>query len=331
MTTLEPPTGKTTTAVQREAGSPDPMSGEADRPPAAPDDALRRFSALSGDWFWVQDAQLRLTYMSSRMGEQKGLDLSAYLGAKRWEQPALNLSQADWERHREQIERHEPFKDFEIHCRADDGHTVWLSLSAQPLFDEVGAFSGYLGVGRDITGQKRVAQLQRLEHAVARGIAEGATISQSIEAMLRGVGEAEGWERADFWTVDEGAWVLRRTHGDPGDIALKPGEGLAGSVWQSGDPLWIADAVHDPRTMSALLPEETGLRARVLFPVRHGPRVVGVLELASRAIRAPEPRFLATLEALCHQVGLLLQRAAAEQGRRDSEARLRSLTNLSAD
>src|SRR6185295_18624069 len=164
----------TNKAAQREPGAQDPMKDDTEAPPPPGDDPLRRFSALSGDWFWVQDAQLRLTYLSSRL--EPGVDLALYLGARRWEQPALNLTQADWDQHRAQVERHEAFKDFEIQCLTDDGRTLWLSLSAQPLLDEDGSFSGYLGVGRDVTQQKRIEQLRRLEHAVARAIAEGANV-----------------------------------------------------------------------------------------------------------------------------------------------------------
>lgn len=345
MATRMPQTGTTTTAAQHEAGAPDPMKDETEAPSPPGDDPLRRFSALSGDWFWVQDAQLRLTYLSSRLGEHSGVDVALYLGAKRWDQPALNLSQGDWDRHRAQVERHEAFKDFEIQCVTDDGRTVWLSLSGQPLLDEDGSFSGYLGVGRDVTQQKRIEQLRRLEHTVARVIAEGANVVESVQAMLRHIGEDEGWDCADFWRVDESALVLRpferwsapgidaafRLHGRPADVSLKPGVGLAGSAWQSGQPLWVADAMRDPRAMSALMPEETGLRAAVLFPVGHGGRVVGVLDLSSRAIRSPEPRFLETLETIAHHLGPLLKNASAEQARRDSDVRLRSLTHLSAD
>ncbi|TAK85916.1 MAG: diguanylate cyclase [Betaproteobacteria bacterium] len=324
------PTGKTTrTAARREADAFDP----------------RRLGALSGDWFWVQDARLRLTHLSGSLGEKAGVDLAAYLGAKRWDQPALNLTQDDWDRHRAQVERREPFHDFEIQCLADDGRTLWLSLSAQPVLDEADRFNGYVGVGRDITAQKRSEQLLRLEHAVARSLAEASSTSDALKATLGTIGESEGWDCADFWKVDDAAWVLRRVErwsapgiearftasGKPADIALQPGVGLAGSVWQSGEPLWIADAVKDPRAATSLMPEETGLHSVLLFPVRHGRRVVGVLDFRCRAVRAPEPRFLETLQALSHHIGPLLQRALAEQARRESEARFRSLTNLASD
>jgi len=48
---------------------------------------FRGFSELSGDWYWEQDAQFRLTFMSSRPGEKPDVDLAAYLGRKRWTSP----------------------------------------------------------------------------------------------------------------------------------------------------------------------------------------------------------------------------------------------------
>lgn len=306
---------------------------------------FRGFSELSGDWYWEQDAQFRLTFMSSRLGEKPGVDLAAYLGAKRWDQPALNLTQADWDQHRAQLERHEPFRDFEIQCLADDGRMVWLSLSGQPVFEDAGCFRGYVGVGRDITEHKRAEQLLGLEHAVARCLAEVASAPEALTGALRAICEADAWDCADFWKVDDAAWVLRRFEhwsapgmaailsmaGRPTDAALTPGAGLAGTVWQSGEPLWISDSTQDPRALRALMPKETGLRTALLYPVRHGRRVVGVLDLSCRATRAPEKRLLDTLNAIGNQIGQLLQRAVAERARRESEVRLRSLTNLSSD
>jgi diguanylate cyclase (GGDEF)-like protein/PAS domain S-box-containing protein len=304
------------------------MKEEAEGAPPAGEDPLRRFSALSGDWFWVQDAQLRLTYLSSRLGERLGLDLAQYLGARRWDQPALNLSRADWERHRAQVERHEPYKDFEIECLADDGRAVWLSLSAQPLIDEEGGFSGYLGVGRDVTHQKRIEQLSALEHRIARAIAEAPNVVESVQAMLRSLGEGEGWDRADLWRVDDKAWVLRLLErwsapGSDPEVALgagaqpiKPGAGPIGAAWQSGEARWIPDSAG---------------RSRVLFPVARAGRVLAVIDLSSRAIRAPDPRFLASLEAITYQLAPLLEGSSAEQARRDADQRFRSLTQLAAD
>jgi PAS domain S-box-containing protein len=116
---------------------------------------FRSLTQLSSDWYWEQDAQFGLTFMSGRMGERTGLDASAYLGRKRWDTPALNLSDDDWAKHRAQLERHEPFRDFEMQRPAEGGGSRWISLHGEPLFDDAGKFVGYRGVGSDITERKQ--------------------------------------------------------------------------------------------------------------------------------------------------------------------------------
>ncbi|HJY76726.1 MAG TPA: EAL domain-containing protein [Burkholderiales bacterium] len=130
---------------------------------------FRSLTQLSSDWYWEQDSEFRLTFMSSHMGERTGLAASDYLGRKRWEQPAPNLTEADWARHRAQLERREPFRDFEMQRRVEGRGSVWLSISGEPVYDADGRFVGYRGVGRDITAQKRAqAALQRFRTALDR-------------------------------------------------------------------------------------------------------------------------------------------------------------------
>ena len=183
-----------------------------DMPP--PDNGTRRhIDAPGADWYWEQDDQLRLTYLSSRTSEKTALDLaldlSPYLGHKRCDQRALNLTPEDWDRHRGQLERREPFRDFELQVAADDGRTVWLSLSGEPVFDADGAFRGYLGAGRDITSQKRAQQLLLLENAVMSCLAGAGGIPFALKGALRAICEGEGWDCAELWKVDETGGALR--------------------------------------------------------------------------------------------------------------------------
>ncbi len=125
---------------------------------------FRSLTQLSSDWYWEQDEQFGLTFMSGRMGERTGLDAAAFLGRKRWDQPALNLSEADWAEHRAQLERHQPFHDFEMQRPAEGGGSRWISLSGEPLFDDAGKFVGYRGVGSDITERKQAEIALREAH-----------------------------------------------------------------------------------------------------------------------------------------------------------------------
>ena len=133
------------------------------------EERFRSLTQLSSDWYWEQDAEFGLKFMSRRMGERTGLDAAAYIGRKRWDQPALNLTQADWAAHRAQLERHEPFRDFEMERQNPAGGTRWISVSGEPIFDSDGRFTGYRGVGSDITQRRQAeAELKRAHDDLAK-------------------------------------------------------------------------------------------------------------------------------------------------------------------
>jgi PAS domain S-box-containing protein len=130
---------------------------------------FRSLTQLSSDWYWEQDADLGLRFMSRAMSEKTGLDAKDYIGRKRWDLPALNLTEEDWARHKAQLERHEPFRDFEMQRPNVGGGTRWISVSGEPVFDAARRFRGYRGVGQDITARKEAeAELRRAHDELAR-------------------------------------------------------------------------------------------------------------------------------------------------------------------
>ncbi|TMH95619.1 MAG: PAS domain S-box protein, partial [Betaproteobacteria bacterium] len=305
---------------------------------------FRSLTQLSADWYWEQDAEFRLTHTSSYVGDKSGLDASIYLGRKRWEQPALNLTEADWERHRAQLERREPFRDFEIQRAASDGHSVWLSLSGEPVFDDRGRFKGYRGVGRDVTAQKRAEQMLRLEHQVAHALAGEHEPNEVVREVIRAVCEVEGWACGRYFRLDEASGLLRFQDAwcvaDPvvrqfversRTITLRPGEGLSGNVWQSGEPIWSQDTVHDPRVQHKRLWEGSGLRGGFAFAVVAEGSVIGVLTFSSQAVREPDQRLVQAARVIGSQIGQFLKRKQAEESQRESELRFRSLVQMSSD
>jgi light-regulated signal transduction histidine kinase (bacteriophytochrome) len=75
----------------------------------------------------------------------------------------------DWARHRATLDRHEPFRDFEMERPNPAGGTRWVSVTGEPVYDENGRFRGYRGVGSDITERKHAeAQLRRAHDELAK-------------------------------------------------------------------------------------------------------------------------------------------------------------------
>ena len=123
-------------------------------PAAVRSDRLRDLVQLSSDWSWEQDAQFRMTYVDGQVLEKSGLTRAFMLGKRFRDFPVSNLSDADWDIHLAQLERHEPFIDLELHLLDSSQGQRWISVSGQPVADAQGSFIGYRGIGKEITARK---------------------------------------------------------------------------------------------------------------------------------------------------------------------------------
>jgi diguanylate cyclase (GGDEF)-like protein/PAS domain S-box-containing protein len=287
---------------------------------------------LLSDWYWEQDAEFRFTVVSRRSPEKPGTDPFPYVGHKHWEQPALNLSEEDWERHRAQLAWHQPFRDLELQHLTGDGHLVWVSLSGQPMFDEIGTFVGYRGVGRDITAQKRAEQLRELEHGVARSLAQAANAAEGLKSALRVICEIEGWDAGRCFQIVEASGELRLIEGwfarEQGiDQLLRNSRVL----WQAGKTVWSNDVPRGSSAGAALPPEKGARFATFAIPVVSHGRTIALLTFSGHTAREPDQSFVDAAPAIGSLFGQFLQRCGAEESLRESEARFRSLTQLSSD
>jgi PAS domain S-box-containing protein len=186
-------------------------------------------------------------------------------------------------------------------------------------------------------------ELQRVEHAVTRILAETDRPVEAYEAVLEAIGASLGWELGAVWENDPAADRLRCVctwnagEGAPEfealseRIALGPGEGLPGRVLESGEPAWIVDTPEDGNFPRADAARRSGLHAAFGFPL-HSPRgVVGVMEFFSRELREPDEGLLWTMRVLGSQVGQFVARRQAEEGVRASESRMRAMLEAALD
>ena len=116
---------------------------------------FRSLNALSSDWYWEQDAELRMSMVSDNYASLSGSTPARALGRRRWEETNRQPLTGTWDDHRAVLEARQPFRDFETVRIAENGEHHYISLSGDPVFDGVGVFKGYRGVSKNISERKR--------------------------------------------------------------------------------------------------------------------------------------------------------------------------------
>jgi PAS domain S-box-containing protein len=196
------------------------------------------------------------------------------------------------------------------------------------------------GTGRELAESR---DLQRVEHAVARILAEKEHPVEVYTAVLEAIGEELGWELGAVWEVDAEAERLRCVctwHSGEGApefealserIALAPGHGLPGRVLAHDEAIWISDVPEDANFPRADAARRSGLHAAFGFPLQSPRGVVGVMEFFSRELREPDERLLWTMRVLGSEVGQFVARRRAEEEVRARESRLRAMLEAALD
>jgi len=115
---------------------------------------FRRLTELASDWYWEQDEGGHFTKVYGPVLEMLGIPADSLLGeikdaqAAGWNKAERAVLEANMAARR-------PFLDF-VYSRTDaDGARQYFQVSGEPMFDASGRFTGYRGVGRDISSIMR--------------------------------------------------------------------------------------------------------------------------------------------------------------------------------
>ncbi|MEY2428438.1 MAG: hypothetical protein QOJ40_1323, partial [Verrucomicrobiota bacterium] len=191
---------------------------------------------------------------------------------------------------------------------------------------------------RDISERRLTERHLEARNAVARILAEAASLSAAAGGILQAVCENLGWEAGVMWLVQSDVKVLGclDAWSVPGCEAgeflqarraqvFRRNEGLPGKVWFGGEPAWTPNLLADSNWQQGPLAARSGLHAALGFPIRLKNEVIGVVEFFSGQMREPDERLLEMLSALGVQIGQFIARKEAEQALREAEGKYRSI------
>jgi PAS domain S-box-containing protein len=178
------------------------------------EERFRTLVQFSFDVYWETDAQHRFTHQEFAESLADAPAPGSEIGKTRWEVPYLEPDEEAWRKHRETLDAHLPFRDFELARAGPDGSKRYVSVSGLPVFDKAGRFVGYRGVGRHITERRRAEEALRavqaeLAHAnriTAMGQLSAAIaheVNQPIAATVTNAQAALRWLRAQPPNLDE--------------------------------------------------------------------------------------------------------------------------------
>jgi len=291
------------------------------------EERFRDLTAMSSDWSWEQDENLRFVDVVSPTAAYGGISRDIHLGMTRWELPNTEPANTTWEEHRKVLEARQPFKDLLLRRIGDDGETHYVQVVGKPLFDAKGAFKGYRGVATDITERTESARRRAMVHAVTNALAESESIDQAMPRVIRAICETTGWTYGASWSWNTRDGMLVRTHFwsaremqfDPEDRLLwekmvYTAQGSFLSVaWQERRTVWITDVAQLPGFRRAPSCRKLGLGNGYVFPISGAGGPIAMLEFFGPGVRKPDEYLPALTASLGSQIGQFIQRKQAEE------------------
>ena len=170
----------------------------------------------------------------------------------------------------------------------------YLKVTMYPLRDSHGNIHAVVELRRDVTAERDLeTQILRRHHqllALSR-ISSAVSGLHDLDAILRialdSVLEVVNGAIGGILLLDEETQTLSyRIHRGVSakyaeEMRMSVGEGVAGRVAQTGEPILLEDISKDPRTVRLDLVSAQGIRGVVSIPLKVKDKVIGVMNVAS--------------------------------------------------
>ena len=164
------------------------LCGENASAGASPE-ALRELVEAGADWVWETDAELRFSWLSENYQAATGIDPASILGRFRFDfLKHMVHGNRHAAAHLEDLQAHRPFRDFVYELKGGRPGCRWVSITGSPRFDSEGEFTGYRGIGRNVTALAgALDDLRQVPPAADESTQHLADLERAMDAMHMGV------------------------------------------------------------------------------------------------------------------------------------------------
>jgi len=290
------------------------------------------------DMIWAKDLEKRYLFANEAICEK-------LLNARDTDEPLGKTDLFFAERERDAHPEHPEWHTFGEICADSDavvmssrqpqrfdefgnvrGGFMFLDVYKAPFWNEEGEMIGTVGCGRIVTREKKVEkQREEAREALRRRTEQLEALRQvgleiaaqlDLDALLHSIVsravELVGGIIGGFYLYrpDQEVLEVRVAVGvDPAivGLTLRPGEGLAGKVWETGEPIVVEDYQHWAGRAAVF--DDQSFRAAVGVPVRWGQEFVGVLDVVAGAPGVFSTSDVELLSLLATQAVIAIQNA----------------------
>jgi PAS domain S-box-containing protein len=288
----------------------------------------------------VVDSDYRVRFANSAVGRRMGRDIDALMGrhcysalhnrdspcaAPLWDCPVKDVLQKGKPR-------------TIIHTDPSLGTDRYLKITAYPLQDQNSNPRYVVEVARDVSAQRELeSQVLRRHHQflalsqIATAVSGlwdlDTTLRVGLDNALEIVNGAIGGillldEESEtlYYRVQKG---LSATYAE--GMRIPPGEGIAGKVAQTGEPMWLEDISQDPQAAHPDLVSAEGLKGFVSVPLKSKEKTVGVMNIASQTAGRPAADDASLLHSIGHYLGTAIEQATLHERLSRSRERYQTL------
>jgi signal transduction histidine kinase len=221
---------------------------------------------------------------------------------------------------------------------AEGASATYVKVTLYPLRDSQGNIKAFAEIRRDVTAEREVENqilrrhhhlhaLNRISSATSRLWDLDAILNIALDTVLEIIGAAAG----GILLLDEQTQMLSyRVHRGLSakyveQVKMKLGEGIAGRVAQTGEPLVLEDISRDQRTAYPDLVSTEGLKGFVSVPLKAKDRVVGVMNIAAHTPGRFSVEDMYVLNSIGCQLGAAIEQARLYQRLEQGRERYQSL------
>ncbi|HEX6159417.1 MAG TPA: GAF domain-containing protein, partial [Thermoanaerobaculia bacterium] len=194
-----------------------------------------------------------------------------------------------------------------------DGAEHLYGISMSP------AAAGAVCIARDVTNLRPGERENLFELAVTRLFDVEKPLTDTLHEITAFLCEADEWDCAVVW-LREGEELCPATIWSREDIEATRfrervaqlrftyGHGIPGRAWAADEVIWLPDLYDESSAARAESAARAGLHGTVAMPLHDGARVIGVLELLTRAVRPMSEQRKRALERASNALGRHIER-----------------------